>query len=62
MTPHDEHRRCLDGERHVDGDLLEIILDEYGRVPLDQDWREGRVPRKMVFGAQLTRLSPDRVA
>ena len=46
----DEHRCGLDGERHVAGDLLEIILDEYGPVPLAQDWREGRVPRKPDLG------------
>ena len=30
---HDKNRRGLDGERHVAGDVLEIVLDEYGPVP-----------------------------
>ena len=35
----DEHRRGLDDERDEAGDLLEIVLDEYGPSPWSQDWR-----------------------
>ena len=45
---HHEDRRRLDGERDEARDLLELVLEPYGRIPPihASDWREALPARK----------------